>query len=94
MSGKSSKYSPNQTKAIVTVKNVSGHTIQGTVLQSADKRESAITIITTSNTIYNPDQSIVAVGKTIFVAGTVNSDGSVTAEVLGFYDPAVADLGG
>src|SRR5215469_16739831 len=84
----------NQTKGIVTVNNVSGNQIQATFLEPSDKKGSAVTITTTSSTIYKPDQSVVAVGKTIFVSGTVNSDGSITARVLGFYDPTIANYGG
>lgn len=84
----------NQTKGIVTVNAIAGNHIHATFLEPSDKKGSTVTITTTASTIYKPDQSIVAAGKTIFVFGTVNSDGSVTASVLGFYDPSVADYGG
>ena len=84
----------NQTKGIVTVNSVAGDKIQATFLEPLNEKGSAVTIITTSSTIYKPDPSIVAVGKTIFVFGTVNKDGSITAQALGFYDPTVADFGG
>ncbi len=84
----------NQIKGIVIVKHVVGNKIQSTFLEPSDKKGSAVTITTTSSTIYKPDYSIVAAGKTIFVFGTVNSDGSITAQVLGIYDPTVADFGG
>lgn len=92
--GNSRDTSVNQMKAVVTVSSVSGNTIQGTILQPADKHGSALTILTTSNTSYKPDQSVVAAGKTIFVAGVVNSDGSITAQIIGSYDPTEADFGG
>jgi hypothetical protein len=84
----------NQTKGIVTVNNIAGNKIQATFLEPSDKKGSEVTITTTSSTIYKPDPSVVAAGKTIFVFGTVNSDGSITARVLGFYDSTVADYGG
>jgi len=86
--------SSNQTKGVVTVNNVAGNQIQATFLEPTDKKGNAVTITTTASTVYKPDQSVVAAGKTIFVYGTVNSDGSITARVLGFYDPSVADYGG
>jgi len=86
--------SSNQTKDVVTINSVAGNRILATTLEPLDKKGSAMTIITTASTVYKPDQGIVAAGKTIFVAGTVNSDGSVTAQILGSYDPTAADFGG
>jgi hypothetical protein len=82
----------NQIKGIVTVNSVAGDKIHATFLEP--EKGSAVTIITTSSTIYKPDPSVVAVGKTIFVFGTVNKDGSIIAQILGFYDPTVANFGG
>ena len=84
----------NQIKGLVTVNNVAGNKIQATFLEPSDKRGRAVTITTTSSTTYKPDSGVVAAGKTIFVFGTVNSDGSITAQQLGLYDPTVADFGG
>src|SRR5215469_4072426 len=56
-----------QTKVVVTVNTVNGNTIQATVQEPADKKGSAITVITTSSTVYKPDSSVVAVGKTVAV---------------------------
>jgi hypothetical protein len=84
----------NMTKGIVTVNKIVGDKIQATFLEPLNEKGSAVTIITTSSTIYKPDPSIVAAGKTIFVFGTVNKDGSITAQALGFYDPTVANFGG
>lgn len=86
--------SPNQTKAVVVVTSVSGKTIQATIQEPADRRGQTLTIITTASTSYKPDRSTVAVGKTLFVLGTLNSNGSVTALDLGFYDPTAAEYGG
>src|SRR6266851_5306695 len=69
----------NQTKGIVTVNSVAGNRIQATYLEPLDKRGKTVTVTTTSSTTYKPDPSIVAAGKTIFVYGTVNSDGTITA---------------
>jgi len=84
----------NQTKGIVTVNTVSGNRIRATFLEPSDKKGSTVTIITVASTIYKPDRSAVAAGKTIVVIGTVNSDGSITASAIGFYDPSVANYGG
>lgn len=84
----------NQIKAIITVNAITGNQIRATFLEPLDKKGSTVTITTTASTIYKPSRSVVAAGKTVFVSGTVNSDGSVTASVLGFYDPSVATYGG
>lgn len=84
----------NQTKGIVTVNSIAGNRIQATFLDSKDKKGSTVTITTTANTIYKPDRSIVAAGKTVFVIGIVNSNNSIVANVIGFYDPSVANYGG
>jgi hypothetical protein len=84
--------SSNQTKAIVTIIGVSGDKIQATVLEPSQGQ--AVTIITTANTAYEPDRNIVASGKTLAVLGTLNSDGTITAEHLVTYDPTVAEYGG
>jgi len=85
----------NGTKGIVTVNSVAGNTIQATVLDLPHfPKNSAVTITTTASTIYDPDKGVVAPGKTIFVAGTVNQDGSITASNIGFYDPTIGDLSG
>ncbi len=82
----------NQTKAVVTITSVSGDKIQATVLEPSQGQ--AVTIITTASTTYEPDRSIVASGKTLAVLGTLNSDGTITAEHLVTYDPTVAEYGG
>src|SRR6266571_1779803 len=84
----------NQTKGLVIVNEVARNKIQATFLEPSDKKGSVGTITTTSSTTYKPDSSVVAAGKTIFVFGTVNSDGNITAQVLGLYDPTVANFGG
>ena len=86
----------NGTKGIVTVNSVAGNTIQATVLEGLPNfpKNSAVTITTTASTIYVPDKSVVAPGKTISVAGTVNQDGSITASTIGFYDPTIGELSG
>src|SRR5713101_4105894 len=84
----------NQTKGIVTVNSVAGNRIRATYLEPLNKRGDTVTIITTSSTTYQPDPSVVAAGKTIFVYGTVNSDGTITAQVVGFFDPTLAYFGG
>jgi len=85
----------NGTKGTVTVNSVAGNTIKATVLDLPNfPKNSAVTITTTASTIYDPDKSVVAPGKTIFVAGTVNQDGSITASHIGFYDPTIGDLSG
>jgi len=86
----------NGTKGIVTVNSVAGNTIQATVLRGLPNfpKNSAVTITTTASTIYDPDKSVVAPGKTISVAGTVNQDGSITASTIGFYDPTIGELSG
>lgn len=85
----------NGTKGIVTVNSVTGNTIQVTVLDLPNfPKNSAVTITTTASTIYDPDKSVVAPGKTIYVAGTVNQNGSITASHIGFYDPTIGDLSG
>ncbi len=83
------------TKGTVTVDSVAGNTIQATVLDLPNfPKNRAVTITTTASTIYDPDKSVVAPGKTIFVAGTVNQDGSITASHIGFFDPTIGSLSG
>jgi hypothetical protein len=85
----------NGTKGTVTVNSVAGNTIQATVLDLPNfPKNRAVTITTTASTIYDPDKSVVAPGKTIFVAGTVNQDGSITASHIGFFDPTIGSLSG
>ncbi|HEY0756772.1 MAG TPA: DUF5666 domain-containing protein [Ktedonobacteraceae bacterium] len=83
-----------QIKAIVTITSVSGNTIQATIVAPTEKKGNLLTIMTTSTTTYKPDRSIVAAGTTVFLAGTVNSDGSVTAQMVGFYDPTAGTASG
>ncbi len=83
----------NLTKAIVFVHSVAGNTIHATYLEPSDKKTSVI-VTTTASTAYQPDSSVVAVGKTIFVGGTINKNGSITAQVVGFYDPTAVTIGG
>lgn len=92
--GERPRSSTNQVKGIVTINKVSGNTLQATVVEPSEKKGSTVTIITSSSTIYKPDSSVVAVGKTIFVFGTVNSDGSITAQGIAFFDPTVTNFGG
>jgi Domain of unknown function (DUF5666) len=84
----------NQTKAIFTVNSVAGNRIQAIYLEPLDKKGNTVTIITSSSTTYQPDSSVVAAGKTIFVFGTVHSDGSIAAQVVGFFDPTLVYFGG
>jgi hypothetical protein len=84
----------NQTKAIVVVNSVAGNTIHATYVEQSDKKTNTVTITTTASTIYKPDASVVAVGKTIFVGGTLNKDGSITAQVVGSYDPTADKFSG
>ena len=86
----------NAAKGTVTVNSVAGNTIKATVLELLPNftKNSAITITTTASTIYDPDKSVVAPGKTIYVVGTVNQDGSITASNIGFYDPTMVNLSG
>src|SRR5258708_21082483 len=86
----------NAAKGTVTVNNVAGNTIKATVLELLPNfpKNSAVTITTTASTIYDPDKGVVAPGKTIYVAGTVNQDGSITASNIGFYDPTIGNLSG
>jgi Domain of unknown function (DUF5666) len=86
----------NVAKGTVTVNSVAGNTIKATVLELLPNftKNSAVTITTTASTIYDPDKGVVAPGKTIFVAGTVNQDGSITASNIGFYDPTMGHLNG
>jgi hypothetical protein len=86
----------NAAKGTVTVNSVAGNTIQATVLELLPNftKNSAVTITTTASTIYDPDKGVVAPGKTIFVAVTVNQDGSITASYIGFYDPMIGNLSG
>ena len=86
----------NAAKGTVTVNSVAGNTIKATVLELLPNftKNSTVTITTTASTIYDPDKGVVAPGKTIFVAGTVNQDGSITASNIGFYDPTMGHLNG
>ena len=84
----------NQTKGIVTITSVAGNRIQATYLEPLNERGNTVTIITTSSTAYQPDPSVVAAGKTIFVSGTVNNDGSITALGVGSSHPTIAYYGG
>ena len=86
----------NAAKGTVTVNSVTGNTIKATVLELLPNftKNSAVTITTTASTIYDPDKGVVAPGKTIFVAVTVNQDGSITASYIGFYDPTIGNLSG
>jgi hypothetical protein len=85
----------NAVKGVVTVNSVAGNTIKATVLALPNvPKNSAVTITTTASTIYDPDQSVVAPGKTISVVGTVNQDGSITASRIGLYDPTIGDVSG
>jgi hypothetical protein len=86
----------NAAKGTVTVNSVAGNTIKATVLELLPNftKNSVVTITTTASTIYDPDKGVVAPGKTIFVAGTVNQDGSITASNIGFYDPTMGHLNG
>ena len=83
-------------KGTVTVNSVAGNTIKATVLELLPNftKNSVVTITTTARTIYDPDKGVVAPGKTIFVAVTVNQDGSLTASYIGFYDPTMGHLNG
>lgn len=83
------------TKGIVTVTSVAGNTIHATALMLANfPKKSAVTITTTASTIYVPDKSVVAPGKSISIAGIVNKNGSITASAIVFYDPTMGDLSG
>ena len=86
----------NAAKGTVTVNSVAGNTIKATVLELLPNfpKNSAVTITTTASTIYDPDKGVVAPGKTISVAVTVNQDGSITASYIGFYDPTMGHLNG
>src|SRR5260370_4619281 len=76
----------NAAKGTVTVNSVAGNTIKATVLDLPNfPKNSAVTITTTASTIYDPDKGVVAPGKTIYVLGTVNQDGSITASNIGFH---------
>ena len=82
-------------KGTVTVTSVAGNTIKATVRELPNfPKNSTVTITTTASTSYDPDQSVVAPGKTIFVVGTVNQDGSITASQIGFFDPTMRSLSG
>ena len=86
----------NVAKGTVTVNSVAGNTIKATVLELLPNftKNSAVTITTTASTIYDPDRSVVAPGKTILVAVTVNQNGSLAASYIGFYDPTMGHLNG
>ena len=92
--GERSRSLTRQIKGIVTINKVSGNTLQATIVEPSEKKGSAVTIITSSSTIYKPDSSVVAVDKTIFVFGTVNNDGSITAQGIAFFDPTITNSGG
>lgn len=86
----------NMTKGAATITRITGNKLQATLLvpsPSGDKG-STVTILLTGRTTYDPDRSIVAVGKNIAFAGTVNRNGSVTAQVLAFFDPTVSNFSG
>jgi hypothetical protein len=86
----------NVAKGTVTVNSVAGNTIKATVLELLPNftKNSAVTITTTASTTFDPDRSVVAPGKTIRVAVTLNQDGSLTASYIGFYDPTIGNLSG
>lgn len=86
----------NAVKGTVTVNSVAGNKIKATVLDLPPNfpKNRAVTITTTANTIYDPDKGVVAPGKTIYVLGTVNQDGSITASKIGFFDPTSGSLSG
>jgi hypothetical protein len=85
----------NAVKGTMTVTSVAGNTIKATVLELPNfPKNSAVTITTTASTTYDPDQGVVAPGKTISVVGTVNQDGSITASQVGSYDPTSGSLSG
>ena len=84
----------NQAKVIVVVNSVAGHTIRVTYVEPSDKKGYTVTVTTTASTIYKPDAGIVTVGKTILVGGTINKNGSITAQIVGFYDPTAVEAGG
>lgn len=85
----------NAVKGAVTVKSVAGNTIKATVLELPNlPKDSAVTITTTTSTTYEPDKSVVAPGKSIYVVGTVNQDGSITANQIGVFDATSGSLDG
>ncbi|HET8846066.1 MAG TPA: DUF5666 domain-containing protein, partial [Ktedonobacteraceae bacterium] len=88
--------SDNRIKEVITVNAVIGNKIQARVLESSRSEDKGrtVTILTTSQTSYDPDRSIVAVGKTLAFAGVVNSNGSVTALNIAVFDPTRASVGG
>jgi hypothetical protein len=79
----------NGAKGTVTVNSVTGNTIKATVSELSPNftKNSAVTITTTASTIYDPNKSVVAPGKTIYVAATVNQDGSLTASYISLNAP-------
>jgi hypothetical protein len=95
--GKGTVTTPNDTdKGMVTVNSVAGDTIKATVVELLPSftKNSAVTITTTASTVYDPNRSVVAPGKTVYVALTVNQNGSITASYIGFYDPTTGDVNG
>lgn len=86
-------HSCNLTKGLATITSVNGNTIKAKLLDAEHKGD-LITLLTTANTSYDPDRSIAAVGKSIVFVGTINHDGSVTAQLITLYDPSVTDVTG
>jgi hypothetical protein len=86
----------NADKGTVKINSVVGNTIKATVLELLPNftKNSAVSISTTASTIYDPDKGVVAPGRTILVAVTVNPNGSIIASYIGFYDPTIVDLSG
>ncbi|GHO51106.1 DUF5666 domain-containing protein [Ktedonospora formicarum] len=83
----------NLTKGLATITNVNGNTIQAK-LMGTEQKDNQVTLLTTAKTTYDPDRSIVAVGKSIVFAGTINHDGSITAQLITSYDPSATDVTG
>jgi hypothetical protein len=95
--GKGTVTTPNDTdKGMVTVNSVAGDTIKATVVELLPSftKNSAVTITTTASTVYHPDRSVVALGKTVYIAVTVNQNGGITASYIGFYDPTTGNVSG
>lgn len=86
-------HSCDLTKGAATITSVNGNRLQVKLLVSENKGD-VITLLTTAKTTYDPDRSIVAAGKSIVFVGTVNHDGSITAQAITLYDPSITDFGG